>query len=103
MVQAWVSALVAIAVAHLLVTVALYYWLGDDEPSRDDLPNRDSIEGQAVSGASAGTPGDDRIVCRRCGTANETGFRFCRNCVAELPTRATRASRGAGPQTRGMG
>lgn len=29
--------------------------------------------------------GMDEIACEECGTDNEPAYRFCRNCVAELP------------------
>lgn len=39
----------------------------------------------AVDGEAAGV----RIVCSECGTPNDARFRFCRRCVAELPSGAT--------------
>lgn len=48
-----------------------------------------------VRGGDASTRGDvddteeyrdgDAVSCPDCGTENEYGYRFCRNCVAELP------------------
>lgn len=29
--------------------------------------------------------GADRVECPDCGVANDTGYRYCRQCVSELP------------------
>ncbi|MFT4889590.1 MAG: hypothetical protein ACI9YT_000500 [Halobacteriales archaeon] len=36
----------------------------------------------AVDGEAAG----ERIVCSECGAPNDPRYRFCRRCVAELPS-----------------
>ncbi|MFB6070175.1 MAG: hypothetical protein ABEJ76_04060 [Halanaeroarchaeum sp.] len=95
MVQTWVYALLAIAVGHLVGTVALYWWLDDDRETQETV--------DPVSAPDRDSEGDETVVCRRCGTRNDVGFQFCRNCVAELPAGGTRAERGSGPQTRGLG
>lgn len=33
----------------------------------------------------ADAPGDDTVRCPNCATQNEHGYRFCRECLAELP------------------
>ena len=38
--------------------------------------------------SDAGRPGhvdSDAVECSECGTANTPGYRFCANCLAELP------------------
>lgn len=66
MISAWVLAsLVAFTIAHLvLVAIAL----------RLDAP-----------GATAPTGTGDDLECPDCGTANEPGYRYCRQCVSPLP------------------
>lgn len=46
---------------------------------------------------------DDRtVVCDNCGAENELGYRYCRNCVAELSGVDYYAGTGATPRTRGI-
>jgi hypothetical protein len=74
----WVYAAIAgLLFAHLL-TLVYAYRSNRSEPAAD---------------ASAETPSVDRneqrdpSVCRcpECGTENDSSYRFCRQCVAELP------------------
>lgn len=43
---------------------------------------------------------EDGIECPDCGVRNEPGYRFCRDCVAELPGAGSPGSAGAGPLSR---
>jgi hypothetical protein len=77
------------AVAYLLVRrFADDGALGDEsgsvraDRSGGEAPGRD---GRRDDGAAPG-PGDDAVVaCSECGAANDAEYRFCRQCVAELP------------------
>jgi predicted amidophosphoribosyltransferase len=40
---------------------------------------------QARAAGKATRQQADEIVCTECGTDNEPAYRFCRECVAELP------------------
>jgi ribosomal protein L40E len=75
MAQAWVIALVAIAIVHLVATVALYYWLGlhpaENDTTSDVATNTESADG-------------DEVVCPNCGTRNAADYRYCRQCVSPL-------------------
>jgi hypothetical protein len=35
-----------------------------------------------------GGQGDGTVRCQQCGAANEAEYRYCRECVSELPTSA---------------
>jgi hypothetical protein len=65
--EPWLSALLG---ATLLVNVALGYvlWRRGAEAGVD--------HGERSDG--------DAVVCQACGTENDTDYRFCRSCVAEL-------------------
>jgi len=41
--------------------------------------------GAAREGSSGARDGDLTVECRECGTENEAGYRYCRECVTELP------------------
>lgn len=75
MARAWVVALVAIAIVHLVATVALYYRFGlhpvENDSTRDVDANTESVDG-------------DEVVCRNCGTRNAADYRYCRQCVSPL-------------------
>lgn len=45
---------------------------------------------------------DGTVQCANCGAENERGFRYCRNCVEELPGAVDRTSASAGPAGRGI-
>jgi predicted amidophosphoribosyltransferase len=40
---------------------------------------------RAKAASEATHQGADEIVCAECGTDNDPAYRFCRECVAELP------------------
>lgn len=75
MAQAWVVALVAIAIVHLVATVALYYWLGlgpvENDTTTDVVTDTETTDG-------------DEVVCPNCGTRNEADYRYCRECISPL-------------------
>ena len=54
--------------------------------------------------ASADEPVVDaeRVVCDNCGAENETGYRYCRNCVEEIEGGVGALSAGNAPAGRGM-
>lgn len=54
----------------------------------------------AIEGAA--DAGDGMVSCPECGTENERGYRYCRNCVAELPARTSFEGWSASPVSRGM-
>lgn len=86
----WVYAsIAAVALFHLFVLVYLQ--------ARGSRPAADA-SGPPESASNAGDRADDApepiedpggdgdtVECRQCGAENERRFRFCRNCVAELP------------------
>lgn len=45
--------------------------------------------------AAAASGGGERVACRECGAENDPVYRFCRQCVSELP--------GPSPYTPGRG
>lgn len=38
-----------------------------------------------LTAAGDDEPSSDHVTCGECGTANEVGYRYCRQCVSELP------------------
>ncbi|MFW5918861.1 MAG: DUF7577 domain-containing protein [archaeon] len=116
MAQTWVIALVAIAIAHFVATVALYYWLGR-RTVEDDPGSGGGSEAEARAGpeenAKAGGDGDvsagaeretasdqrDEVVCSNCGTPNAAGYRYCRQCVSPLRPARSRSGNDSGPNS----
>lgn len=76
--------LVAVVLAHLLVTYLLVR-----RRARASAP-RGSEGGTAASGDGVNA---DVVECPTCGAENERGYRFCRQCVEELPGSAGVARR----------
>lgn len=79
--DAWlVWALVAVTVAHVLLLVATLH-----------------VRREVHGSDTASSQGDGNAVdCPDCGVANASEYRFCRNCVAELPGPGSPGSRGGG-------
>lgn len=88
----WVhGVVVALALTQFLIVWYLY---------RRSMLAGGRKERRPASGAGGrrGEP-DDSVLCDECGARNEAGYRFCRNCTAELPGRPI--ATGADGDTRG--
>ncbi|MFB6103436.1 MAG: hypothetical protein ABEJ73_12850 [Haloplanus sp.] len=84
------SVVVGIVLVALVANAALlaYAWL---RRSRDT----DTVRRVGTRERPADTPAPATIRCPNCGSANDPDYRFCRECVAELPGGAAYAPRGA--------
>jgi len=72
----WVYAAIALLLcAHLLILLYAY------RANRSDS----AFDADAVAADASGDP--EAVVCRcpECGTENDRAYRFCRQCIAELP------------------
>jgi len=76
--SAWVYASIALLLcAHLLILLYAY---------RANRFDADPLDTGAAVGDGAGADGGDSVCrCPECGTQNDRTYRFCRQCVAELP------------------
>ncbi|MFB6297158.1 MAG: hypothetical protein ABEH56_01410 [Salinirussus sp.] len=74
MIEHWLYGVVAVlSLAHLAVLVYAYR-----------QGNESFLAGEADPRAD-GEEQDSRVSCPDCGTTNERGYRYCRDCVSELP------------------
>jgi len=76
--QQWQLAFVlGLALSHAAMAV-VYYWLRRNPASTaNDVRLADNV---------TSAPTDEFLAtCPECGTENELGYRYCRNCVSELP------------------
>lgn len=87
----WVYAAIAgLLFAHLL-TLLFAYRSNRSEPAADA-----PTETVSVDRGDQHEPGVCR--CPECGTENDSTFRFCRQCVAELPSTQLEIEQGGGRQ-----
>ena len=75
-----------------LVQLAIYRYLRSDEDAplfRSTPSNPDSVGLEDVTDFDASRTGDEpgSMTCPRCGTDNEPGFTYCRNCVSPMAAR----------------
>lgn len=92
----WLTA--ALAVAALAHLVVVWYLHRRVAPTADSLPD--------VTTDESSTPDRDDgpgVRCDECGTVNESGYRYCRVCVAELPGATPVRTSGGAALGRGMG
>lgn len=85
--EPWLAAVLAIAGLHLLVA-----WYARRAASR---------AAPAGAGVAADYVEDEEVTCPTCGAENELGYRFCRNCIGELPG-ANPGITAAGPSRSGV-
>ncbi|MEF8812464.1 MAG: zinc ribbon domain-containing protein [Halovenus sp.] len=84
-----IGALTAMLLVHL--TVVLYALLRDDTTTESG-PTSISNRKQYVT--------DDGVACPNCGEINEPDYKYCRQCVSELPTGVSFLRASSGPQSR---
>lgn len=76
----WVYAsIVGVTVLHLFMFVYL------QARRRGSAVSAPGPTASGDAGDAAGDGDDDTVRCRECGAENRRQFRFCRNCVTELP------------------
>lgn len=107
--EPWLYAGVALlASVHLVVLVYAYRSrppVGRDPGTAAGSTGSGHGDSAPDGGAEAPTRRtDDRetVRCRQCGTENERAYRFCRNCVAELPGGALGGATTPSPNSRRM-
>ena len=89
MTRGWVYALIAIVIGHAIATVGLYVWLnGGGTPGANRTERRDDTRATSAQHEDR----ENVVVCSSCGTQNEPGYRYCRECVSPI---------GSGPDQRG--
>ncbi|MFC4450948.1 DUF7577 domain-containing protein [Halorussus aquaticus] len=75
-----------------LVQLLIYRYLRSDEDAplfRSTPPNRETAPLEEVRELDDRHRNDDPlvVVCPRCGTENDTGYTYCRNCVSPMSAR----------------
>ncbi len=71
------------AVFGLVLTQLIVFWVLYRRSELFGLAN-DNRAGANGSGSSASDT-DDHVICPDCGSENGPAFRYCQNCVTELP------------------
>ncbi|PSP96723.1 hypothetical protein BRC89_13305 [Halobacteriales archaeon QS_4_70_19] len=85
-VSVWlVAALVLVPAAQVPLVLYLSRYVALEESERPGLPAAGTTTPSEWRPDETGPePDGDEACCRRCGTANEQGYRFCRACTAPL-------------------
>lgn len=72
--QPWLyTLLVVVGGFHVLAALSAYWFI---QTSDNGVDSADGTEQSEES---------KNVECLECGTANERGYRYCANCVSELP------------------
>lgn len=83
--EQWLSVSMLLLVATNLATL-VYALRARNEASSGNHGAAAGESGAASRPPSAAGDADDgTVTCTECGTSNERGYRYCRNCTAELP------------------
>mgnify|MGYP000713571324 CR=1 FL=1 len=83
--SAWVYVAIAgLLCAHLLILLYAYR-VNRSDSAFDAAPVEAATDAGAVDADDAAAGGDTVCQCPECGTENDPTYRFCRQCVAELP------------------
>jgi hypothetical protein len=83
-----VANLVIVLVAHALLVGGLGTGLGrrlGDGAGRQSTDGSGRATSEERGTDPQDTGGSDRVTCPNCLTTNEAGYRFCRECLGELP------------------
>jgi hypothetical protein len=80
--EPWLSALLFVVVGAHALAVVYAYLVG---PGRAESESADAADRA------------DEVVCPACGATNERGYRYCGNCVTELPGTVGAGRRGVSP------
>jgi|AntRauTorcE11898_2_1112593.scaffolds.fasta_scaffold12420_3 hypothetical protein len=105
-VPAWaIGYAVAFVVLHLVVGYYFYRRtreLGLEGDGRAGMMTEGGLDRIEETSASRELPDDASVVrCRHCETENEGGYRYCRNCVQQLPSIARQSASTTMPNERG--
>ena len=90
------------ALVHLVVGYYLYRRSGTLGGGHDSVP-RTSANQQLDSDSAVGAGRSDAehtLRCGHCHTENDPGYRYCRNCVQELPSMTEQGISAEEPDTR---
>jgi len=96
MVPEWLLLGSALALAALNAALSVY-WL---RQLRDDTDAPEESSAAPAPSHDERAPADGTVRCRSCGAQNDAEYRYCRECVAELPARTPSMSGSAGPRSR---
>jgi hypothetical protein len=81
----WLYGAIALLVGvHVLTLLYAYRRQGDPTATGDA---EGTVDAERTSAGS--DDGPDVVQCANCGTRNDNGYKFCRECVGDLSTGAT--------------
>jgi hypothetical protein len=86
----WLYGAIALLVGVHVLTL-LYTYRRQGEPTGGTS--------EAEHASESGAPERELVSCAQCGTRNESGYQFCRECVADLSTGGTQRPTHHGPET----
>lgn len=93
----WVFVAIAVLLLVHFVFVAAAIRYSDGHPTQRG--HRTATDGAADAEVDS-HPGDGMVTCLDCGEANEAEYRYCRQCVSELPTGVSLSTSASGGRSR---
>jgi len=84
----WVfAAIAALLLVHVIVVATAIRYGGGHPPRQvTHQPHSESRSEASADTEASGHHADGTVTCPDCGEPNEAEYRYCRQCVSELPT-----------------
>lgn len=88
------------AVIVLALTQLFVFWYLYRQSQVSNITSESLLDATATG--TSEQEADDQVTCPHCGTANDPVFRYCQNCITELPGIPSLSGTAGSQQSRGL-